>query len=174
MKEGWRLDDIFGDSIKEIRERDKKFLPEVSWFSNMDIEKLNDYMTKYPFDSFESIPKDDSGLTFPVFENIIFTLPVRYRHCPTRIVYVDGLAFLKKLGDGAFCIDPRRWHKIKKYISKGYVEYPEASNSEFGVSDGRHRTLLLMQLYNRKTVPVVVAEREYEKFILDAKANGAI
>ncbi|HAN4252094.1 TPA: hypothetical protein IFB71_004792, partial [Escherichia coli] len=58
--------------------------------------------------------------------------------------------------------------------SKGYVEYPEASNSEFGVSDGRHRTLLLMQLYNRKTVPVVVAEREYEKFILDAKANGAI
>ncbi|EHB3782757.1 hypothetical protein JXE69_000332 [Salmonella enterica subsp. houtenae serovar 17:z29:-] len=131
-------------------------------------------MTKYPFDSFDSIPEDKSGLVFPAFNDITFTLPLCYRHCAVRIVYVDGLSFLKKLGGGAFCIDPRRWHKIKTYISKGKVEYPQASCGEFGVSDGRHRILLLMQLYNRKGIPVVIEEIRSEKFIADAEEHGAI
>ncbi|ECU0421564.1 hypothetical protein DHU54_24710, partial [Salmonella enterica] len=71
---------------------------------------------------------------------------------PTKIVEVDGLAFLSILGDGAFCIDPRRWHRIKTYIAKGTVEYPQVSVRDSGVSDGRHHTLLLMQLYNRRTI----------------------
>ncbi|EOF5434747.1 hypothetical protein ACK1MO_004494 [Salmonella enterica] len=174
MKTYVSIEDIFGDKYRERQERDKKFLPEVSWFAKMDTDRLNSYMTKYPFDSFDSIPEDQSGLVFPAFNDITFTLPLRYRHCSVRIVYVDGLSFLKKLGGGAFCIDPRRWHKIKTYISKGKVEYPQASEGEFCVSDGRHRTLLLMQLYNRKDTPVVIEEIRAEKFIADAKKYGAI
>jgi hypothetical protein len=90
------------------------------------------------------------------------------------MIEIDGLAFLENLGDGAFCIDPRRWHKIKTYIAKGTVEYPQASVRKFGVSDGRHRTLLLMQLYNRRTIPVVIPENHYDKFMADAKRLGAV
>lgn len=111
---------------------------------------------------------------FPAFENLQFYLPQSLSHQPTRIVEVDGLAFLSVLGDGAFCIDPRRWHRIKTYIAKGTVEYPEASVNQFGVSDGRHRTLLLMQLYNRRTIPVVVPENHYKTFMTESKNNGAI
>ena len=117
---------------------------------------------------------DESGLTFPAFEDLQFYLPQSLRHQPTKIVEVDGLAFLSVLGDGAFCIDPRRWHRIKTYIAKGTVEYPQVSVRDSGVSDGRHRTLLLMQLYNRRTIPVVVPESHYGTFMTEAKNMGAI
>lgn len=162
------LEDILGDSIRGMRKQDKEFLPKTEWFSRIETDLdtfMQTYMTKYPFMSFEAIPRDESGLTFPAFEDLQFYLPLPLRHQPVKIVEVDGLAFLSVLGDGAFCIDPRRWHKIKTYIAKGTVEYPQVSVMHSGVSDGRHRTLLLMQLYNRKTIPVVVPESHYETFM---------
>lgn len=168
------LDDLFGDRLHAIRERDKAFLPDVEWFSNMPPDRLGTYMTKYPFTSFEAIPKDDSGLTFPSFEDLAFYPPPLLRTKPTRIVNVDGMAFLKVLGEGAFCIDPRRWHKIKTYIAKGTVEYPEASVNRFGVSDGRHRTLLLMKLYNRTIIPVAIPEHHYDEFMSHVKSKVAV
>lgn len=174
MKTNISLEEMFGDRLREMRERDKEFLPETSWFSSMDVNKLDTYMTKYPFDSFESIPEDHSGLVYPAFEDITFTLPPLYKSCSTKIVYVDGLSFLKNLGNEAFCIDPRRWHRIKTYVSKGQVEYPQALSKDFGVSDGRHRTLLLMQIYKRRTIPVAIEESRFEKFLSDAKKLDAI
>lgn len=168
------LEDIFGDRIKAMREREKEFLPDVEWFSKIEQDRLDTFMTKYPFPSFDAIPLDSSGFTFPSFEDLQFYLPQQLRSQPSKIVEVDGLAFLNVLGDGAFCIDPRRWHKIKTYIAKGTVEYPQASVRQFGVSDGRHRTLLLMQLYNRRTIPVVIPENHYDKFMADAKSLGAV
>ncbi|AWO77444.1 hypothetical protein [Serratia marcescens] len=67
------LEDIFGDSIREMRERDKEFLPKTEWFSRIETDLdtfMHTYMTKYPFMSFEAIPEDESGLTFPAFENL--------------------------------------------------------------------------------------------------------
>ncbi|MCZ4672637.1 hypothetical protein O1614_19175 [Proteus mirabilis] len=90
------------------------------------------------------------------------------------LIEVDGLLFLKNLGKGAFCIDPRRWHRIKTYIAQGNVTYPEGLNDEFGVFDGRHRTLLLMQLYKRRFVPVVVDEKQSKEFIAAAKQLKAL
>lgn len=171
------LEDLFGDSIREMRERDKAFLPKPEWFSRIETDLdtfMQTYMTKYPFTSFEAIPRDESGLTFPTFEDLQFYLPQSLCHQSTKIVEVDGLAFLSVLGDGAFCIDPRRWHRIKTYIAKGTVEYPQVSVRDSGVSDGRHRTLLLMQLYNRRTIPVVVPESHYGTFMAEAKNMGAI
>ncbi|EOZ9091395.1 hypothetical protein ACQX9V_001424 [Escherichia coli] len=179
------LDDIFGDKIKEMRERDKEFIPDVTWFAKMDIERMNTYMTKYLFNSFEEIPQDNSGLSYPEFENIDFKLPdllkpesiarlpLKFQKKPI-ILYVDGILLLRNLGKGAFCIDPRRWHRIKTYISKGTVIYPEGTNDEFGISDGRHRTLLLMQLYKRRTIPVVIDERNSKKFIENARKINAL
>jgi len=168
------IEGIFGDIIKARREREKAFLPDAEWFSKIEPDKLDTFMTKYPFPSFDAIPQDSSGFTFPSFEDLQFYLPQQLRSQSSKIVEVDGLAFLENLGDGAFCIDPRRWHKIKTYIAKGIVEYPQASVRQFGVSDGRHRTLLLMQLYNRRTIPVVIPENHYDKFIADAKRLGAV
>lgn len=70
-----RLDDIFGEKIKEIRDREKNYMPDVNWFAKMDMERMNTYMTKYQFNSFEDIPPDRSGLSFPPFEEINFELP---------------------------------------------------------------------------------------------------
>lgn len=53
------LEDLFGDSIREMRERDKAFLPEPEWFSRIETDLdtfMQTYMTKYPFTSFEAIP----------------------------------------------------------------------------------------------------------------------
>lgn len=180
-----RLDDIFGEKIKEIRDREKNYIPDVNWFAKMDMERMNTYMTKYQFNSFEDIPPDRSGLSFPPFEEINFELPSlvkpeliaklpsKYRKKPL-IIEVDGLLFLKNLGRGTFCIDPRRWHRIKTYISNGNVIYPEGLFNDFGVSDGRHRTLLLMQLYKRRFIPVVIDERYSQQFITTAKRLKAL
>lgn len=173
----YRLEDIFGDSIREMRERDKEFLPKTEWFSRIETDLdtfMQTYMTKYPFMSFEAIPRDESGLTFPAFEDLQFYLPPLLQHQPVKIVKLHGLAFLSVPGDGAFCIDPRRWHRIKTYIAKGTVEYPQVSGIHSGVSDGRHRTLLLIQLYNRRTIPVVVPESHYETFMAEARNSGVI
>lgn len=170
-------EDLFGDSIREMRERDKEFLPKPEWFSRIETDMntfMQTYMTKYPFTSFEAIPRDESGLRFPAFEELQFYLPLPFRYEPAKIVEVDGLAFLDNLGEEAFRIDPRRWHRIKTYIAKGTVEYPQATVRDFGVSDGRHRTLLLMQLYSRRKIPVVVPESHYGQFMDDAKRRGAV
>lgn len=179
------LEQMFGEKIREIRERDKEFIPDVNWFSSMNMEKMNTYMPKYQFRAFEEIPSDTTGLTYPAFEDINFELPSLFmpehnEQLPEKlqrkpvIVQVDGLLLLKHLGTGAFCIDPRRWHRIKTYISRGTVIYPEGLINEFGVSDGRHRTLLLMQLYRRRIIPVVVDEKHTDKFIAGAKKNYAL
>ncbi|QXB07858.1 hypothetical protein I6L80_20985 (plasmid) [Providencia rettgeri] len=142
-------------------------------------------MTKFQFNSFEEIPQDMSNLSFPPFEEINFELPSllkpehiaklpqQYQKKPI-IIEVDGLLFLKNRGKDAFCIDPRRWHRIKTYISKGCVTYPEGLNDNFGVFDGTHRTLLLMQLYKRRFVPVVVDENKSKEFIVAAKRLKAL
>lgn len=175
MKVNIPMDEIFGEQIKEMREREAAFSPDIAWFSKLDPDKLLEFMTKHSFDSFESIPPDLSGLTFPAFEDINFTVPlVGFQRSPAKVVYVDGLKFVSNLGSDAFCIDPRRWHKIKTYIAKGQVVYPEACSEGFGVSDGRHRTLLLMQLYNRRTVPVVISDANYDTFMTAAKNCGAV
>ncbi|PWW11066.1 hypothetical protein [Pantoea sp. AG702] len=186
MKEvNMSLEEMCGEKIREIRERDKEFLPDVNWFSRMDTEKMHTYMAKYQFSAFEDIPSDNSGLCFPAFGELQFELPPVFqpelnarlpvsRQRKPVIVQVDGLLFLKHLGAGAFCIDPRRWHTIKTYISKGTVIYPKGLTREFGVSDGRHRTLLLMQLYKIRYVPVVLDEKCAEKFLGGAKKLNAL
>ncbi|MDP2534198.1 hypothetical protein Q8W16_23220, partial [Photobacterium damselae subsp. piscicida] len=80
--------------------------------------------SKYPFESFTNIPEDTSGLSYPEYDNLTFTLPTVYNYLPFEIVEVKGLTLLSHLGKDAFCIDPRRWHRVKQYISNGIVEYP--------------------------------------------------
>jgi len=160
------LKDILDGKHKHTVDQDY----DVSLFSDMKEEDANLSMDKYPFSSFEDIPKDRSGLNYPSFEDIEFYPSKLIQEEGYKVIYVDGLAFLRILGDSAFCIDPRRWNKIKQYLAKGHIEYPECYESEFGVMDGRHRTLLMMQIYNRKTVPIAVLETSYN-FLLE-KANS--
>lgn len=77
------LEDLFGDSIRKMRERDKAFLPKPEWFSKIETDLdtfMQTYMTKYPFRSFEAIPRDESGLTFPAFEDLQFYLPQSFHY----------------------------------------------------------------------------------------------
>ncbi|RLO18082.1 hypothetical protein D1220_20945 [Klebsiella pneumoniae] len=50
----------------------------------------------------------------------------------------------------------------------------EGLTREFGVSDGRHRTLLLMQLYKLRYVLVVLDDKCAEKFMAGAKELNAL
>lgn len=79
MDPNFSLEDMFGDRIKEMREREKAFLPDVSWFSKLEPDRLNTYMTKYPFETFDAIPQDNSGLLFPPFEYETFLADAK--HC---------------------------------------------------------------------------------------------
>lgn len=45
---------------------------------------------------------------------------------------------------------------------------------QFGVMDGRHCTLLIMQIYNRKTIPIAVPKGHYELVIEKAKLLNAL
>ncbi|MGQ5487123.1 hypothetical protein FA893_02635 [Photobacterium damselae subsp. piscicida] len=111
--------------------------------------------------------------SLPEYDNLTFTLPTVYNYLPFEIVEVKGLTLLSHLGKDAFCIDPRRWHRVKQYISNGIVEYPEAK-TDFGILDGRHRTLLLMKIYKIDKVPIVVEKCNLDVFIREAKRLHAL
>lgn len=83
------LEDLFGDSIREMRERDKGVLPEPEWFSRIETDLdtfMQTYMTKYPFTSFEAIP-GRVGPHVPGFlRTCSFICRSPLRHQPTKIV----------------------------------------------------------------------------------------
>lgn len=70
------------------------------------------------------------------------------------VTMINGLTLLRSLGVQAFNIDPCRWHKIKTYLSQGTIEYPQMSEDGKVIIDGRHRILLIMQIYKVTDVPV--------------------
>ena len=157
------IEEVFPEAFKEIRAQEEANRPDSRWFASLPPEKINAYMSKYPFKSFDEIPKDKCGLQYPPFEKIEFYLPswiAAQKHSQEKrrkepvITTIDGFSLLRKLGVQAFNIDARRWHKIKNYISKGKVELPQMSDDGDGIVDGRHRTLLIMQIYNMTEVPV--------------------
>lgn len=84
---------------------------------------------------------------------ICHQLPERMRQKPV-VTMINGLTLLRSLGVQAFNIDPRRWHKIKTYLSQGTIEYPQMSEDGKVIIDGRHRILLIMQIYKVTDVPV--------------------
>lgn len=129
-------------------------------FSKLPPEMLNDYMGKFCFSSFDAIPSDEEGFTYPEFKNIHFILPSLFKHSGGCIIYADGLELLQSMGNEAFNIDAHRWHKVKKYIANGVIEYPEIT-SAFRIMDGRHRILALRQIYPDMKVPVVVSHGQY-------------
>ena len=163
------VNELFGNS-GDRRESESK--PDPLSFSNFQGDE-HEYLTKYPFESFDSIPKDSTGFNYPKYNELNFIVPTIYEERSIEIVNVDGLILIEQLGKGAFCIDPRRWHRIKQYIANGTVVYPESSN-KFSVLDGRHRSLLLMQIYNRRKIPVVVEKCHLEFFMFEAKRLNAL
>ncbi|MBK0794677.1 hypothetical protein GZV14_25680, partial [Escherichia coli O25b:H4-ST131] len=108
---------------------------------------------------------DNSGLQYPSLQELEFyfppaalaanchQLPERMRQKPV-VTMINGLTLLRSLGVQAFNIDPRRWHKIKTYLSQGTIEYPQMSEDGKVIIDGRHRILLIMQIYKVTDVPV--------------------
>lgn len=44
-------------------------------FARFPVEMMNAVMSKYRFKAFESIPKDEEGFSYPIFNEIKFTLP---------------------------------------------------------------------------------------------------
>lgn len=165
-----RTEDLFPESFKRIKAEEEANRPDPGWFAHLPPEKINEYMSKYPFKDFDEIPKDNSGLQYPSLQNLEFYLPsvalgANRHELPERlrrkaiVTTVNGFTLLRSLGVQAFNIDPRRWHKIKTYLSNGKIEYPEMSDDGQRILDGRHRTLLIMQIYNVTEVPVFYLKR---------------
>jgi hypothetical protein len=166
-----RIEDLFPESFKRIKAEEEANRPDPSWFAHLPSEKINEYMSKYPFKSFDEIPKDNSGLQYPSLQDLEFYLPsvaqvADHHQLPERmrkepvVTTINGFILLRSLGVQAFNIDPRRWHKIKTYLSKGKIEYPQMSDDGQRIIDGRHRTLLIMQIYNVRNVPVFYFKRK--------------
>lgn len=153
------------ESFQRIKEEEEANRPDPNWFAHLPPEKINAYMSKYPFKSFDDIPLDNSGLQYPSLQELEFyfppaalaanchQLPERMRQKPV-VTMINGLTLLRSLGVQAFNIDPRRWHKIKTYLSQGTIEYPQMSEDGKVIIDGRHRILLIMQIYKVTDVPV--------------------
>lgn len=81
MKVNISLEDLFGDKIREMRERDKVFLPKPEWFSGIETDLdtfMQTYMTKYPFTSFEEIPGMSRTSRFRLLRTCSFIFPGRF------------------------------------------------------------------------------------------------
>ncbi len=114
------VEDLFPESFQRIKEEANR--PDPNWFAHLPPEKINAYMSKYPFKSFDDIPLDNSGLQYPSLQELEFyfppaalaanchQLPERMRQKPV-VTMINGLTLLRSLGVQAFNIDPRRWHK---------------------------------------------------------------
>ncbi len=64
------VEDLFPESFQRIKEEEAN-RPDPNWFAHLPPEKINAYMSKYPFKSFDDIPLDNSGLQYPVKAKII-------------------------------------------------------------------------------------------------------
>ncbi|MHC8759747.1 hypothetical protein ACYVV3_27995 (plasmid) [Escherichia coli] len=129
------VEDLFPESFQRIKEEEEANRPDPNWFAHLPPEKINAYMSKYPFKSFDDIPLDNSGLQYPSLQELEFyfppaalaanchQLPERMRQKPV-VTMINGLTLLRSLGVQAFNIDPRRWHKIAKW---------HLNRSQFGI-----------------------------------------
>ena len=116
----------------------------------------HDYYEKTGFSSLADIPEDMSGFVYPKFEELSFYLPEKFEE-PPKFVTVEAQALVETLGVSCYEIHPVRWHRIKTYVRKGEIAYPKMYEGG-QISDGRHRTLMLMKLYGIKTIQVIETE----------------
>lgn len=57
-------------------------------------------------------------------------------------------------------LNPFRWHRVKKMLSSGRIEYPEMTLGSDGfplLMDGRHRIVAMMKLMGMQSAPFAVA-----------------
>ncbi|ENF1377198.1 hypothetical protein ABQH95_004880, partial [Escherichia coli] len=50
------VEDLFPESFQRIKEEEEANRPDPNWFAHLPPEKINAYMSKYPFKSFDDIP----------------------------------------------------------------------------------------------------------------------
>jgi hypothetical protein len=58
-----------------------------------------------------------------------------------------------------FELNPLRWHRVKKMLSDGRIEYPEMTLNKEGIPvlmDGRHRIVAMMKLMGMEFAPFAV------------------
>ena len=109
------VEDLFPESFQRIKEEEEANRPDPNWFAHLPPEKINAYMSKYPFKSFDDIPLDNSGLQYPSLQELEFyfppaalaanchQLPERMRQKPV-VTMINGLTLLRSLGVQAFNI----------------------------------------------------------------------
>lgn len=68
------VEDLFPESFQRIKEEEEANRPDPNWFAHLPPEKINAYMSKYPFKSFDDIPLDNSGCHY---RNWSFIFPRR-------------------------------------------------------------------------------------------------
>ena len=129
------VEDLFPESFQRIKEEEEANRPDPNWFAYPSLQELEFYFPP-------------AALAANCHQ-----LPERMRQKPV-VTMINGLTLLRSLGVQAFNIDPRRWHKIKTYLSQGTIEYPQMSEDGKVIIDGRHRILLIMQIYKVTDVPV--------------------
>lgn len=63
-----------------------------------------------------------------------------------------------------FHLNPLRWHRVKKQLSNGLIEYPEmtVSNDAPSLMDGRHRIVAMMRLMAMESAPFAVNPKHAE------------
>ncbi|WMO55955.1 hypothetical protein PCS78_25555 (plasmid) [Escherichia coli] len=110
------VEDLFPESFQRIKEEEEANRPDPNWFAHLPPEKINAYMSKYPFKSFDDIPLDNSGLQYPSLQELEFyfppaalaanchQLPERMRQKPV-VTMINGLTLLRSLGVQAFNIE---------------------------------------------------------------------
>ncbi len=68
------VEDLFPESFQRIKEEEEANRPDPNWFAHLPPEKINAYMSKYPFKSFDDIPLDNSGLQYPSRKRLVRTV----------------------------------------------------------------------------------------------------
>ena len=148
-----KVNTAYQNNLSSLPERGRA--TDTSLFSHF-VGDLHGYYDKHRFDSLADIPEDMTGFEYPKFEDLCFYLPEYLEETP-KFVTVDAQSFVETLGSNCYEIHPVRWHRIKTYVRDGKIEYPRIYEGG-QISDGRHRTLVLIKLYGIKTIEVLETE----------------
>lgn len=124
-------------------------------FSIMSFEGQQKALPSYNWKDINNIPEcslfDYAGIVLdfkrpPVAESFdIIELPLK--------------EVLSTLGKNCFVLSPNRWHRVRKQIAQGLIEYPEitvsSQTNKPKLMDGRHRIIAMIKFLGLEKAPFV-------------------
>lgn len=125
------------------------------FWANTDLSVGNDW---YNWKNIENIPTCGLFDFPPATELEFYPAPANVDFEFIELPLHEALSTLDD--EMRFELNPLRWHRVKKMLSDGRIEYPEMTLNKEGspvLMDGRHRIVAMIKLMDMQSAPFAVA-----------------